>query len=69
MGAWEAHITIATYGDDYVKYLRGESDGAQAFMTMQEYGPFDLRYFKSMKAFLENIGALIRSSDAQEAQG
>ena len=63
MGGHQGCVTIATYNSDYVKFLKGEKV-LETFLTMEEYGPFDLRHSDGFKLFLENIAILIRSSEA-----
>ena len=65
MGAFQAFITIATYSQRYIEFLR---DGIPAnispeedtFMTMEEYGPFDLRVYKGgLNLFLQYVSVLM----------
>ncbi|KAL9124457.1 MAG: hypothetical protein Q9217_006209 [Psora testacea] len=69
MGAFQAFITIATYSQKYVQFLsNGIPESApqdeQTFMTMEEYGPFDLRsYDDGLGLFLLYAGVLIRNDD------
>ena len=62
MGGYYGCITIAKYDSNYVKFLKGDKV-PQSFLTMDEYGPFDLRRFEGFKLFFENIAILIRSSE------
>ena len=61
MGGYQGHISIATYNGDYIGYLDGSRD-REAFMTLREYGPYDLRIFEEMKPFLIDIAILMRFS-------
>lgn len=63
-----AFINIATYGQEYLNFLSGgePSDCDDGFMTMIEYGPFDLRLWKGpagdgLGMFLQYAGALMQS--------
>ena len=54
-GCW-VHVAIATYDRTYVDFLTGSQPSTKdAFMEMDEYGPFDLRDEVS----LEHVGALM----------
>ncbi len=59
-----AYINIATYDQQYVKFLSGHepSNPDDAFMLMTEYGPFDLRtWTRGLESFLKYVGALMVS--------
>ena len=47
----EIYLVIAEYGSDYVKYLNDETpdDSALPFMTMNEFGPWDVTHSNRMK--------------------
>lgn len=65
MGGYQGYITIATYDKAYVDFLYDEPpDGTTSFMTMQEYGPFDLRRCRPkddacLESFLKAIAVLM----------
>ena len=63
MGGYEGYITIATYGKRYVDFLYDELLGGNpAYMTMHEYGPFDLTVFSGqdgLESFLKCIAVLM----------
>ena len=63
MAGYEGYITIATYGKRYVDFLYDELlDGNSAFMTMQEYGPFNLKTSSGqdgLESFLKRIAVLM----------
>lgn len=63
MAGYEGYLTIATYSKRYVDFLYDELlDGNSAFMTMQEYGPFDLKTFSGqdgLESFLKCIAVLM----------
>ncbi len=60
-----AHINIATYDSQYVKFLSGgQPSPDDDFMVMKEYGPFDLRVWtgkhgRGLGLFLQYVGALM----------
>ena len=52
MNAYEGFITVATYDQGYVDFLYDEpAPNSLSFMTMHEYGPFDLRVCKDMEYY------------------
>ena len=63
MGGYEGYITIASYDEQYVDFLSDKvpAAGYDSFMTMTEYGPFDLRRFPSLERFLIYIAVLIEN--------
>ena len=61
-----AYINIATYDQGYLDFLSGSppSGSDDDFMTMTEYGPFDLRVWSGsegdgLEMFLQSAGALM----------
>ena len=68
-----AYINIATYKQPYLDFLSGGEPSADgdAFMTMKEYGPFDLGDWlgsgmwlgRGLGLFLTYIGMLMRGTD------
>ena len=61
-----AYINIATYTQEYLDFLCGKepSGSDEFFMTMIEYGPFDLRVWSGPEGdglgkFLQYAGALM----------
>lgn len=63
-----AYINTATYGQEYLDFLSGSLPSASddGFMTMVEYGPFDLRVWEGPEGdglgmFFQYAGALMQS--------
>ncbi|KAI1127192.1 hypothetical protein F5Y10DRAFT_243355 [Nemania abortiva] len=46
----EIYLTLAEFDADYVDYVCGKDTEIQSFLRMNEYGPFDTRLSKQMKA-------------------
>ena len=60
MGGYEGYISIASYDDGYVNFLNDVSTADfKGFMTMTEYGPFDLQVFNQLRQFLVYIAILM----------
>ena len=54
----EIFLTIASYDDNYIKYLRGEGEESHSFLEMQEYGPFAINKSDHMYIFGRTMLAL-----------
>ncbi|KAL9099484.1 MAG: hypothetical protein Q9163_005021 [Psora crenata] len=65
MDGYEAFITIATYYEPYIDFLKdgiplGNTAGIKDFMVMEEYGPFDLRsHDGGLSLFLQYASVLL----------
>ena len=68
-----AYINIATYKQPYLDFLSGSQPSADgdAFMTMKEYGRFDLRIWSGngLGLFLTYIGMLMQGTDSVGCSG
>ncbi|KAK1142070.1 hypothetical protein N8T08_008152 [Aspergillus melleus] len=51
----EIFIVIASYDDDYVRYLKKEDPQTPSFMVMQEYGPFIIGEYTNMQYLAQFI--------------
>ena len=73
LDAYLAYINIATYKQPYLDFLDGGQPSADgdAFMTMKEHGPFDLRIWSGngLGLFLTYVGMLMHGTDSVERSG
>ncbi|KAI9035479.1 uncharacterized protein KD926_003442 [Aspergillus affinis] len=51
----EIFLVIATYDDEYVSYLNGKGSSSSTFMTMQQYGPYNINDAGHMKYLAEYL--------------
>lgn len=56
----EIYITVADYDQNYVKYLENELTEAEdpGFMTMHQYGPWDIRNLEDMQEVAQYLVAI-----------
>ncbi|KAI1085618.1 hypothetical protein F5B20DRAFT_587600 [Whalleya microplaca] len=59
----EVWVIIATFDADYVDYIRGTST-KKAFLSMQEFGPYDLKDYRDVN----ELGVICLAASLQECQ-
>lgn len=60
----EVYVTIATFDDEYVKYIRCEKPRKRSFLKMQEFGPFSVLVKRHMEEFGHILLALSIEADS-----
>ena len=57
----EVYLTFATFGADYVDYIRGGTfDPEKAFLSMHEAGPYDTDHVEQMRNLAVWVSAFAR---------
>ena len=49
--ASHVHVSIATFGEDYVDYIKRGKPDESTFLRIQEYGPLDVTKYNHMQVF------------------
>ena len=67
MDAYQAYIVFAQYNEGYVRFLCHRDPASDDFLTMAEYGPFDLRNLNTgLEPFLKAVAILMMYEDKKD---